>query len=790
MRQIEFADVDKRLRYLSKISASNNRKTFSEETLLNIKSKRVNDIKRYIESAGRSSSETSFNYIIELYDALCDNGSTSDISKMGNYICEEVIPKIRDAKSIGSLIKRRMTRLQNKLKTKDLPEKPEISGNKNKEKAIKEAYKNMLEISEIYQNCDRMLENYNNISKRFNLEVVINENTKNNGIYDTIIELCNRIDTYNIPTAVKFNTVIELALYGFNSNFITYKKSDILEAALDYFAFKENGIEECKKILDATLFFNKDEDMGNIDILTEEEPEDDSGDSSIDSIIRSHYIKDNKNNPKVVEESNDFGEIFNKFKKEELPKEEKPEGKLHQLITKLYARNVDSITNDTPDLLRWIRSFFIIGSCAIPMIGPVLAIIGYISDRFISLHMSCEETKKMIKCFNNEIKATKKKIESSTNSEDKDRLEKYLGSLQKALDNITSYYMEIASDEELDVMYSGNDSFSTDLDIDDSFNFDIDSIDLSIDEIASIMEGLIDNNYLSINENIMYGISEKLDNNMLLELSHIVSNYPDELYKESFYQGIYDELGLINNSKYPSVLEKGIRRSTLEEAISILNIKRQDSPKTMTVMEALNTLSILAETYSAISIIESKFNNSNSQILETSFSNTIKLASMKLRNAFKKMSDKEKRISKSIDLSMNNLSKSAEKALTTDNREAIIKGSILPSASKALKLAITSAGIGLIFHTPIAAIISVLGYLGCSAKFKVKERQMIIDEIEIELKMCDKYIEIAESKNDMKALKQLLSTKRDLERQLQRVKYKLKIEMGKNKYEEKHIGDK
>ena len=66
---------------------------------------------------------------------------------------------------------------------------------------------------------------------------------------------------------------------------------------------------------------------------------------------------------------------------------------------------------------------------------------------------------------------------------------------------------------------------------------------------------------------------------------------------------------------------------------------------------------------------------------------------------------------------------------------------------------------------------------------------MLTDEIEIELKMCKKYIERAEQKNDMKALKQLLMIQRDLERQHQRIKYKMKAELGQKYYDAKNVGD-
>ena len=83
---------------------------------------------------------------------------------------------------------------------------------------------------------------------------------------------------------------------------------------------------------------------------------------------------------------------------------------------------------------------------------------------------------------------------------------------------------------------------------------------------------------------------------------------------------------------------------------------------------------------------------------------------------------------------------------------------------------------------PVLAVIATLGYLGASHFFKNKERQLLIDEIEIELKMCQKYIDLAEANGDMKALKQCLTIQRNLQRQLQRIKYRMKVDLGR-----KHI---
>jgi hypothetical protein len=55
----------------------------------------------------------------------------------------------------------------------------------------------------------------------------------------------------------------------------------------------------------------------------------------------------------------------------------------------------------------------------------------------------------------------------------------------------------------------------------------------------------------------------------------------------------------------------------------------------------------------------------------------------------------------------------------------------------------------------------------------MKERQLILDEIDIELKAVDKEISMAENEGKMKEYKQLLSYQRKLQREKQRIKYRL-----------------
>lgn len=788
MIKANITDIRKRIQGLQKFSENNNN-AFIKGARDIAQNGRVSDIKRMIETCATSKQDIPFSVCIELFDSLIHKGTESDINKMGNIILEDMVQKPRDAKEMQKVLRRRITVLKNKPKTNT----PEVNAVLNTlpepisptiESLALDLYEKMLDKSIIYENCDRVIENYNKVSKRFNLDRLFYENSRINGVKDTVIELCNEIDTYTLPSYIKFNTVIETALYGFSRNNIDYKKSDILEAAVDFFLFKEDGLEACKQILENSIFFDKDEDMGNIDIITEEEPETDEDDNeiNIEESIKEFCINDNYTKD-IITESTDFNEIFNKFKKEELSKTGKPENKLKSLVSKLYSKNVNNIVKDTPNFLQWLRTFFIVGVGAIPNIGTVLMIILFIADRFVILSKDREETEKMSKCFSNEIKKTKDKIKSEKNASEKEKLEEYQKTLKKAKSKIDQYYDSLLTDEEIEKKYD-NMEFD-DIDFDDFFGERADIYT----KLLEVSEDLIDKiNKNKINASVMFDIPSKLNDEDLISVATIASKYPETFFAYAYNKGIEVDLYDIkrNDVAFESSLHKSIRINALENAKEILdNENKVTINPASTIYEAYEEISLINEAYNAIEIIVESCKD-NSQLLEASITNKLKMASMKLRSMFNKLKDKDRDISKSVDIKLDSVRKGVEKALTNDNRESIIKGSILPSASKLIKLGILNAGL-ICIGQPVIAVIAILGYLGASAKFKAKERQMIVDEIEIELKMCQKYIDIAEQKNDMKALKQLLMIQRDLERQHQRIKYKMKVDLGQKYFDTKHV---
>ena len=710
----------------------------------------------FMEECITRSSSPNLLTCMEIFDIFAEKSNVSNINKLGNLIINEVVNRVRDAKETAKVIKMRMSRAANKSALKisqniqdqindaikksfnstgstitkiDNSEPTKTADDSIKENAINLIYNKILDKLYLYEYCDLIIENYNRVSKRFNIDNLFASNPSVNGVQDTIIELCNFIDTYDIPDIIKYNTIIETAWYGLEKYSAPYKISDVINTANDYFLFKEDGLNTCKRVLESTILFDKD-DLKDVDILTEEEPESDDLDNSsyinkrIDNYTEGASDNNSENKNDTEKEDIDFDKLFNDYKKVELSKDTntKPEGKLRKMIRRLYSNNVTNITKGTPKFLSFIRGFFILGIAAIPAVGPIMSIGTLIADRAISMKIKKQDAIKMIDCFNNEIKNTKNKIASSSDEETKKKLEAYIKSLNNAKEKLNEYLGDVSTEKEQEDRYN-----------------------------KEIEDGVYDSDSSSDDFNFDFNFDESLN----------------KIYNNLIY--ISDNSAIPNN---------------ISDAIYEFNDIDLDSVKLYTLNECISYTDAVCDYYKAAS--DYNISKYSQPLNEVSFLNNLKLAGQKLKNTLTKLNDKQKQVSKNVDNSMNNLTKSFEKSLTNDNREAIIKGSILPSASKIIKLGILNAGLVAIGQ-PVLAVISTLGYFGISAKYKAKERQMIIDDIEIELEMCKKYIDIAESKNDMKALKQLLTIQRNLQRQLQRIKYKMKVELGQKVYDTKGV---
>lgn len=155
--------------------------------------------------------------------------------------------------------------------------------------------------------------------------------------------------------------------------------------------------------------------------------------------------------------------------------------------------------------------------------------------------------------------------------------------------------------------------------------------------------------------------------------------------------------------------------------------------------------------------------------------NSVKLVLQGLKAKLNDFSHKQKEKIRNMDITASHFSKSIKDAMISDRREAIIKGSVIPSFSKCIKIGIGLIGLGVISGNPLVPIITALCGFAVSKRLTQKERILMLDDIEIELKVLEKEISMAESKNQMKKYRELLKIQTDLRRTYQRIRYNIRV---------------
>ena len=205
------------------------------------------NIRESVESWNNYSNNTTSNMdkVLELFDLVAEKGNKEQLAEITDIINEDIIPYIPSPVAFRSSII-------------------------NKKKYMHESYKQdcinsindkILETVE----CDRVLKNYNIVSKRFNLDKIIAN--ANNGydinLMENVYNLCSLFDTYDMEFKPKFCVTLESILYGFSKYSKNLNESNLIESAVDYFLITkgiplENLVEEIESYIDKDKFLNEE----------------------------------------------------------------------------------------------------------------------------------------------------------------------------------------------------------------------------------------------------------------------------------------------------------------------------------------------------------------------------------------------------------------------------------------------------------------------------------------------------------------------------------------------------
>lgn len=720
--------------------------------------------------------------------------------------------------------------------------------------------------------CDRILNNNETISRRFNFNKIINESTN---VHKCVLELCSMIDTYSVPTHVKYNIALENILYSMRVNGKDVSDSEILEYVSEYFLVREKPFtdpeyEKMKYVLESSEVYDANtirstpittallENSGlskrKLSVLAKRTSDREVRDTIL-SIADAHNEKDAQaciakignitnfqpisdndiallygalkliptasgvsdeffnlevskfvNIPESkygiiipVEIDDDSEELQDVFDIKEMTNQQlakysfcenvndnedmkkliqsfkaeqnKTEPKLKRLFSKLYAKSPENVIDEVPSLLSIIRIAFIGAVATIPYVGPVLALLSGLINWMIKSSISQKEADKLLRYLKAEKEKVEDKIDNTSDTEH-DRYKQYLDELDKSIKKVEAYAESIDGE--------------TRSSFDDQDDFD----DMSWEEATIMVHDLV-----AIAENVSMIELQSLDENTFdTALNNIETNHDIDCFYISrlkrFDKKSFDETAKVllreDIDLFREFMEITYKSSFAEYADETLqNLYYDNYHKDYVITTEASCLwqrlnYVPETTHDVLKLVETNIcNDAVRQILDENVSlNNVKLIIQNSKRQLQNVNTKIKSACQTANAYASGVINGIEKSMTSDRREAIIKGRILPSFTQMMKYAVTIAAAGVIFQ-PAGAIITAVGIFAINKSLTYREKKMILDEIETELKVVEKQIAIAENDQDMKQYRILLNMQKKLIRERQRIKYNMKA-VGKN----------
>ena len=767
-----------------------------------------NNALNYIKGWEGLAEDTNVAYesVLDAYELVLKHGTKNAKLEATNFLISEVskvrdsnalmrslkyrFGRIRNATGIGGNIGKATVRnsimqsinnLQNTLTSGQLMHSSSASEPSPEGPSVEECYNRLLsEATDVYE-CDRITRQYSNIHKRFNIDKLILESMQtDNNPYNLIYDIASCVDTFKSSFKSKYNSALESVWYGLNKYHIACENSYIINAVTDYFVISrglsESEIEDIKSVehitpvfdvrdftiinyldgeetMDSTIdrldYINHAEEYGAEDFKSISDEVSDLQESALDRITG---IKNDSSidNPECV------AAFLTDFKKECLTNIDSVANlaSFKSMLEKMdneYATR--SLSKQLPQMLSLIRSVFIMGS-DLHDISKCTDLINQMQKMFDSITLSKDEYSFILNVYEAEIKIAESKKERIDDKEFNDRISKYIDTLNKNKDAVKTFIDNMKEDKVEEVSSE---------DEGDGLKEAAEIIMIS-QLMESLCEDLIDPDVsLIINGNVA-----KLSNNTIDALTDFSVTIPSIINKDSLAECFTNYRDSLRRQPNNSMNEY-IRIDCLNNNISRL---QEDSRVYNTISDPTGCIAYLM----CLNELKALNTDSNSKYFTEamSFTNTLKLAANNLRRTAIKLTDKEKAACNSIDMAVNQITKSMDKEMSAAERERVVRGQILPPASKCIKYALAFAVAWAV--NPAIAIIGAIGVFFTRKKATVRERQMALDEIDIELKMCERYIRIYEEQNEMQKLRQCETIQRNLQRQQQRIRYKMKVD--------------
>lgn len=240
------------------------------------------------------------------------------------------------------------------------------------------------------------------------------------------------------------------------------------------------------------------------------------------------------------------------------------------------------------------------------------------------------------------------------------------------------------------------------------------------------------------------------------------------------YEYLNTPISLIE-SAYDKVYDSKTMRPFEDLYTNSYSIKKYSIESLIAAIEMTKLFESLEESFT---VVEEAMNNKKNSIGDikkkgTNFISTMKLGLMSLRKKLQKLDTKQKEMWKTLDAYGNKFARS----LSDDDekrRAQLLQGQCIPSFSKCMKSGLALIASGVATGNIIVPMIGAFGMMGHNKYLNDQQRKQLIGEIEIELKIVEKQIDMAEKEDDLTQYRQLLMVQRKLQHEAQRLRFKRK----------------
>ena len=670
----------------------------------------------------------------------------------------------------------------------------------------------LLEAAKAYKSIDRIIDNHKKLSKRFELEPFTNNRLS---IKEKCNLICELVDTYNsISPFVKFNIALEeLSLLSTISG-CHLDESDMVEGVTNYFLLREGNTAEdiasYKRAILESKVLSSDADS-NVKYLTNEQSTD-ILESMIDSLsweqqLQSWKLSENKSiddlKSLLKENCNHIDAIRSIV--ETIDEYCIVNSLDHISIHDLLESNIDRYSGrEASTILNYLNETKNTDS------SDNLALLYdiYESERSDISYANADDVVEDLQYtftdsgfdkyrLNNLIQdsITTSKMIDRQSAVKEYKLDVYDFENESNSINESNYCNFVDEDGHIVLKIAGFVNTNTDDPLKNKFS----SINFLESTVKCINNALSDREsraYCSFGEN-GYGIYLKTTytTEMTTDQIHDRMFAPDELRSISVLEDCVKEAELYQEKAinlYRRMMKRSIYSSIgLEESKMLLeafdNLFGYQFSNDF-IEECKNEENDISSnnreffTYTeSVDLIEENFDLANDilryvspkrAIQEGVNLNTLKLAWQSFKKKVKNFSAKEKEMCRDLDATFNHLLKGVNSFFEVDHREQIITGQIKPSLSKMLKICLGLAGLGIATNFYVSAVVAVVG-LAINKRTSIKEKNMILDEIDIELKVVERELQQAESSGSTKKYRYLLTVQKNLQRERQRIYYNL-----------------